>query len=209
MDSEMFTMTVKYVVPPDIATQLATGEVFTFGSVVHNGTQIVAHLKEVDRSVEEAAKGLTRLVSSLSRTQKTGLGLVLVVGSVGAARFGWGRWKSRRQVPQVELPQDLAELVDALDAYIAAIQDGKVMASDVARAVTALDAVIASQESGDIDVEVSEDRMRAIGALVDDYTRAFVETYGGDLPAADVPPSTVVDLRSRLDEQHRVLTAAA
>lgn len=116
--------------------------------------------------LEEATKGLARFVASLSRTQKTGLGLVLLVGSVGAARFGWGWWKSRRRVSQVVLPEALTELVDALDAYVSAIQAGTVMPSDVARAVAALDATLAAQASGDINVEVSEDRMRAIGALV-------------------------------------------
>lgn len=134
---------------------------------------------------------------------------MLLVGSVGAARFGWGWWKSRRRVSQVVLPEALTELVDALDAYVSAIQAGTVMPSDVARAVAALDATLAAQASGDINVEVSEDRMRAIGALVDDYTRAFIETYGGDLQATDAPPSTVVDLLSRLDARHRVLSVAA
>lgn len=204
---------VNYLVPPEIASKLATGELVRFGSVVRDSKEIVLHLKEVQiPSAEEGLVAAAKAVISKNPKVSVGVGLALV--AAGSAYVWSAKKRKRNSVIDPEVPASVSALKEALAKYLEALQSGSLDAEIVNRLVSALDTVGEDADSGNLTIELSTEQLSALVDLVADYTRELADANGimrinsGDsIESPAVAP--IGELRRRLQYQQRVFNEAA
>jgi hypothetical protein len=207
----MTVVPVAYDIPDDILAGLMSGVLERFGSVVRDGTGIIAHLKEVDLPAGESSPDVTAMAAALKNPKLLiGLGVVVLAAAGGVAIWA----ATRKPVDRHDVPKSVVEYNSELATYIEAIKSGSLDAAVLSRLLSAVEAVKADSDEGAITIELSIGQSEALVNIVADYTRVLAEANSVDLGEGyDRPPSPsgnpVVDLRHWLKLQHRIFDETA
>lgn len=158
---------VWFEIPEPYGSQLAAGTATRFGSVVRNGSRIVAHLKEVPPPAEVAEDVLGRALRVLwSKKALIVIGIVVlvVVGALLVLRTTL-KLVRRRRAKRAERAVSNAQV-----AYLAAIRERRMTPEVVSGLASALDELEARVTGArlDVDGEPPSD-LRDLAQLACDY----------------------------------------
>ena len=199
----MIIQPVNFVIPPDVAAGLASGDLLRFGGVVRDPLgKVVVHLKEVP-ALEKAPQALQRFTSILKENRLAfalGTGIVVVSATAAAGMAAW-RWR------QLQLVVD--RYSSALGVYLSGVRDASLQQGDIDGLLRALDAVTEHSVAERLQINWENREAVALVGLVTDFSRALAEVNGAESPSLKIVPAKedrdpISTLRRNLEYQRRM-----
>ena len=198
--------------PPEILAGIESGAYTLFGSVVRDGSRIIAHLKDAPIPAESRSFDITRFAAGIKDPKVmllVGLGVALV-GGVAIAAVSVKKMHDRK-LPTPEIVETYsASLAD----YLTAIRSGSIRAEVLSRLLSDLDALQNAFLTGALSIEFSVEQSTALVRLVRDYTQKLARANSHDFEHVSHPsPATAAEsltlLRYYLVVQEQIVRGAA
>ena len=205
---------VAYDIPAKIMAGLISGELSRFGSVVRNGSRIIAHLKEVPLPVKNEEFHLKRVAQNIQNAKLPASVMVISLSAIAVGSLAIWAARSAKRKNKAEIPECVRSYQASLKTYLKAINDGALNAGIVDRLIRDLDLIKSNVDNGTISVDLSTEQSSELASLVLDYTRKLTQANPfSPSELEELTPgsadSPIVDLRRYLERQRQLFNRAA